>query len=127
MTLPLGYIALKLGYGPVSPFVIAAALQLVASLVSVFIVQYELKKKMGFFFVLLARIYAASILAVIAPYAVMMAMPSSLLRLVVVTIVSIISTTILMYVICLNGEDRIMARTAIKKMVGKLAHRTDNK
>lgn len=127
MTLPFGYIALKLGYGPVSPFIIAAALQLISSLVSVFIVQYELKKNMGFFFVLLARIYAASILAVIAPYAIMMIMPSSFLRLVIVTIVSIISTTVLMYVICLNGKDRIIARNTLKKMVGKVTHQTKNK
>ena len=123
MTLPFGYIALKLGYGPVSPFIIAAALQLIASIVSVFIVQYELKKKMGFFFVLMARIYVASFLAVIAPYAVMSVMPSSFLRLVVVTIVSIISTTVLMYVICLNGEERDMAKDYARKLIEKITQK----
>lgn len=127
MTLPFGYIALKLGFGPVSPFIIAAALQLIASLVSVFVVQYEFKKNMGFFFVLLGRIYAASVLAVIVPYSIMTVMPSSFLRLIVVTIVSTISTTALMYIICLNKEDRIMARNTLKKVVDKISRRTNDK
>lgn len=126
MTLPLGYIALKLGYGPVSPFIIAAVLQFIASLVSVLIVQYELKKNMLFFFVLLSRIYGAGIIAVIVPFVVMMAMPSSFIRLVVVTVVSILSTTVFMYLLCLKSEERIIAKSTVKKVTGTITHRFDN-
>ena len=123
MTLPLGYIALKMDYGPVSPFIIAAALQLIASLVSVLIVQYELKKNMFFIFVLLMRIYGVCLIAVIAPMAVMMVMPSSFIRLVVVTVVSILSTSLFMYLLCLNYEERILAKGAVCKMVKKIIHK----
>lgn len=127
MTLPLGYMALRLGYGPVSPFIIAAALQLIASIVSVFIVQYELKKNMTFFFIILVRLYVASILSVVAPLGVVLLMPSSFLRLVMVTIVSIISVTIIMYIICLNNEERKWAKMFVKKMTDKHIHRIDKR
>lgn len=123
MTLPLGYLALKLGYGPVSPFIIAAALQLIASIVSVFIVQYELKKNMTFFFIILVRLYLASILSVAAPLGVLLIMPSSFLRLVIVTFVSIISVTFMMYFICLNNEERQWAKVLVKKVTDKFIHR----
>ena len=124
MTLPLGYLALKMGYGPVAPFVIAAALQLIASLVSVLIVQFELKKNMTFFFIILIRLYLASALAVAGPLGVLMLMSSSFFRLVIVTVVSIISVTIMMYLICLNGEERVWIKANAKKMTDKIIHRT---
>ncbi len=127
MTLPFGYVALKMGFGPIAPFVIAAALQLVASVVSVFIVQYELRKSMSFFFIIIIRLYVASVLAVAGPLGVLMLMPSSFLRLVVVTIVSIISVTVMMYLICLNGEERLWAKVITKKAADKLIHRIDNR
>lgn len=121
MTLPLGYIALRMGYGPVSPFVIAAILQFIAGIVSVFIVQYEFKKNMTFYFLILIRLYGASILAVIAPLGIIYIMPPSFFRLVLVSIVSVISITLLMYLICLNVEERIMAKEALFKVCSKIS------
>lgn len=126
MTLPLGYVAIKMGYSPVSPFVIAAVLQLIASIVSIFVVQYEFKKNMAFFLFLLLRLYGASLLAVIAPYCLMKLMMPSFLRLVLVTIVSILSLIFMMYIMCLNREERVMARNFVVKIAGKITRQIDN-
>ncbi len=127
MTLPLGYIALRLGLGPVSPFIIAAVLQLIASIVSVFVVQYELKKNMTFFFIILLRLYVASILAIVAPLGVLMFMPSSFLRLLIVTIVSIISVTFMMYFICLNNEERQWTKVIMGKATDRFIQGIDKR
>lgn len=126
MTLPLGYFALRIGLGPVSPFIIAAILQLLSSIVSVFVVQYELRCDMSFFFVLLLRIYMTGFLAALAPLGVLMSMQSSFFRLVLVTIVSIVSITFLMYFLCLNQEDRVMAKSVLKGLKGKLVRQFHN-
>lgn len=125
MTLPLGYVALKLGYGPVSPFIIAAILQLIASIVSVFVVQYELKKNMSFFFIMLGRLYGACFLAVIIPYLIICVMPSSFIRLVLVTAGSILSTTVFMFALCLNREERKLTKNAIVTVVKKTIKRNN--
>lgn len=127
MTLPMGYIALKLGYGPISPFIIAAVLQLISSIVSIFVVQYELKKNMTFFFIILLRLYVASILSVAAPLGVLLLMPSSFLRLAIVTFVSIVSVTFMMYFICLNNEERQLAKVIVKKTTDKFIHKNDKR
>lgn len=116
MTLPLGYLALKMGFGPVSPFIIAAILQLIASIVSVLIVQFELKKNMLYFLVILLRLYGACVIAAVAPFCISIIMPSSFLRLVITTIVSIVSTTVVMYYLCLSCEERILARDTLGRV-----------
>lgn len=120
MTLPLGYIALKMGYGPTSPFIIAAVLQFIASIVSVFVVQYELKTSMKFIFIILLRLYVSSILSVIVPLVVMIMIPSSFVRLVVVTIASILSTTGCMYLLSLNESERMLFKQILREITTKV-------
>ena len=120
MTLPLGYIALKMGYGPISPFIIAAVLQFIASIISVFVVQYELKTSMKFIFIILLRLYVSSILSVIVPLVVMIMMPSSFVRLVVVTIASILSTTGWMYLLSLNESERMLLKQILHEITTKV-------
>ena len=119
MTLPISYFALKLGAGPVSPFVIAAILQFVSIIADIQVVQYELKKKMGFYYLLLLKLYGTCILSLAIPYLIMNMMPSSFLRVVVVILVSVISCTVLAYIICLNKNDRDIAEGIIKKVINK--------
>ena len=117
MTLPLAYIAMKLGAGPISPFIIAAVLQFFSIIVDIQVVQYELKEKMGFYYLLLLKLYGTCILSLVLPLILMSQMPSSFLRVVVVTLVSIISCSLLSWIICLNKDDRRMAVDMMKRML----------
>lgn len=115
MVLPLSYLALKLGAGPVAPLITAVLLQFVSIIIDAQVVRFELKLDMTFYYKMLIRLYGTCIMAFAFAYLIMSLMPSSFLRVVIVTLLSITICSILMYYISLDGQER--------KMVVRLAHR----
>ena len=63
----------------------------------------------------------------IAPLCLLIVMPTSFIRLVLITIISILSVTFFMYTICLNNEERALAKSVTKKMAMKVFGRIDRK
>jgi hypothetical protein len=117
MTLPLSYMALKVGLGPVSPFVIATILQFVALLVDVMVVQYELKKNMSFFFGVLIRLYFTLLISSIPPLVFTYYIEPSFVRVILTSIIGILSSTVFMYIFCLNKNERLKFRLLIHKYI----------
>lgn len=117
MTIPISYVALKLGAGPIIPFVIAILLQIVSIIIDIQVVQYELKTKMSFYYLLLLKMYGTCALALVLPYSVMSMMPSSFLRILLVTLISIVSCSVLTYTIILDKTDRNIITAIVKKVI----------
>ena len=123
MVLPVSYVALKMGAGPLVPLVIAVVLQFISIIIDVQVVRFELKKGMTFYFKMLIRLYGTCIIAFILAYLVMSLMPSSFIRVVIVTIFSIAICSLLMYVIGLESQERKMVIRLAGSFLDKVKHR----
>ena len=119
MTLPISFVALKLGAGPIIPFLVAVLLQFISIIVDIQVVQYELKTKMSFYYMLLLKMYGTCALSLVLPYSVMSMMPSSFLRILLVALISIVSCSVLTYLIILDKNDRDIVAALIWKVKGK--------
>ena len=119
MTLPFSYVALKFGAEPIIPFLIAVLFQFVSIIVDIQVVQYELKTKMSFYYLLLLKMYGTCALTLVLPYLVMSMMPSSFLRILLVTLISIVSCSVLTYLIILDKTDRSIVTVIVNKIVKK--------
>lgn len=119
LVLPISYIALKLGANPISPLIIAVILQVISIIISVQVVRFELKKDMSFYYKMLFRLYSTCVISLILAYGVMRMMPTSFLRVVVVTLFSIVTCSILLYFIALEKEERNLVLSYKKKIFKK--------
>lgn len=123
MVLPLSYAALKMGAGPLSPLVIAVILQFIAIIIDIHVVRYELEKNMTFYIKMLFRLYSTCVISFAVSYLILTLMPSSFIRVVVITLVSIIICSLLMYVWGLDSNERKMcislARNAWARLNGQ--------
>ena len=108
MVLPISYVSLKKGAGPLCPLIIAVVLQFIAIIIDALVVRYELKKNMIFYYKMLFRLYSTCAISLIVSYLVMTMIPSSFLRVVLVTMTSILISTATMYVIGLDVQERMM-------------------
>lgn len=125
--LPISYYALKMGGGPLIPIVIAVILQFISLVIDVKVVRFELKKDMTFYLKMLLRLYGTCIISYFFAHMVLLLMPSSFFRLVIVTIVSIIICTVLMYVIGLDRNERKFFVSLSNDMIMRLKNKRQNR
>ena len=119
LVLPVSYVALKMGAGPLSPLIIALVLQFFSIIIDIYVVRYELKKDMTFYLKMLVRLYGTCILSFTASFFVMNAMDSSFYRVIVVTLFSIFICSLMMCSIGLDKEERGMLIPFINHMIGR--------
>lgn len=106
MVLPISYIALKIGAGPLSPLIIAVLLQFITIIIDAQVVHIELKRNMNFYYKMLIRMYSVCCISFVLTYWVACSMPSSFYRVVLVTLASMLISSIMMYTIGLDSKER---------------------
>ena len=98
LTLPVSYVFLKLGYSPVSVFVVTLVMTFFAEIVACFVLRKYLDYSIKDYLVqVYGRCLLVSLLTFLPPWIVHLLMPYGFLRLCVVTLVSFISLCIFSY------------------------------
>ena len=116
LNLPASYIALKMGYEAVSTMIIGVAIELVTMFVAFLylkrIVDFPIRKfYTGIIFPMLLVFVLSAILPGLIRF---MLMPESFIRLVVVSLVSVLSTIFFAYTISLNRNEKNMLLNYVK-------------
>lgn len=119
MVLPISYFALKMGASPTVPLVIAVLLQFMSIIIDVQVVRFELKKDMHFYLMMLLRLYSTCVISYFVTYWIMTLMPSSFLRLVIITLASIVICSALMYIIGFDKDERQLIIRLINKAINR--------
>lgn len=119
--LPIAYIFLKIGYSPVSVYVISLLLSVIMESTSIII----LKKETGIGFLyytqqVLFPIFGVVLCTSLIPSLIVCNMTSCVVRLLVVFIVSLFFVAIAIYFIGLNKDERLMLHTYIKRILNKI-------
>lgn len=121
MIIPLGWLAFKIGLSPVSIFVIALFLAVATQLACNIIVKqffdYDVKRYLT---KVILPILSITVLSPILPMVIHLSMPESFLRLVCVTLVSVIIIIIYSYFVILSKEERALALAMISKWKEKI-------
>lgn len=114
LNFPLVYVVLKLGYSPVSAYVIVMLPTFLGLIVNLYILQkYNHFLAVRFFISVFLKNLLLILIATIIPVMIQSLMQQGLLRFVFVCIVSIISNTIVMYYWGLNSEVKRMVKNKI--------------
>lgn len=121
LTLPVSYIFLKLGYSPVSVFVITVVMTLLAELVACFVLKRYLDYSVKDYLVqVYGRCILVSVLSFPVPFIIHLVMPYGFLRLCVVTLASSISLCILAYYWGFSKEVREKLFYVVKAKINRL-------
>jgi O-antigen/teichoic acid export membrane protein len=121
LNVPMAYLALKLGADPVTTLIVGVGISILAFLFRIIIARTVVEfSGLSFLVKVLFRIMLVVVIAMIVPLIFTMLMPPSFLRLVVVTVVSIICTSAIIYGVGMTGTERKMLVSMIKKGLGKI-------
>lgn len=117
---PVAWIALKIGFGPIAVFWVSFALTIINQVVSVLIVHKEfpfsLKRYMG------KVIIPCAILTIVlpfVPYYVSRCFESSIYRLCAVVVADIFWAAVIILLLVLNKEERLLVKSYIQKLFSK--------
>lgn len=118
MTLPISYVFLKLGYSPVSVFIISLVLSVISMLIRLFIT----KKQLGIPFrkyikQVVLRSFMVAFLAAILPVWIHMTMPQSWFTTIIVGGACMVCSIISAYLIGLDKKERQAATTFVKSKI----------
>lgn len=124
MTLPVSYLFLKLGYSPVSVFIISLFL----SLLSLFVRLFIAKKQLGVPFwkytsQVVLRSFIVALFAVAIPMWMHISMPKNMVSTVAVCMACAISSVCFAFLIGLDKEEKITVVAYVKGKVSKLIKR----
>lgn len=104
---PLAYIALKLGYGPDSALIASVIVTFLAEFVAVFVLRKYIQFSIvGYFVRVYLRCFGIAILSAIVPIIILNQMPEGFMRLVLITIVSVICVAICVFAIGIDTNAR---------------------
>lgn len=121
LTLPVSYIFLKLGYSPISVFVITIVMTLLAELVACFVLKkyldYSIK---DYLLQVYGRCILVSILSFPIPFLIHWFMPYGFIRLCLVTLASTFSLGLFSYYLGFPKEVRDKAFAIIKNRINKI-------
>lgn len=120
MVLPVSYVALRMGASPLAPLIIAVILQFISIIIDVQVVRFELKKDMHFYLKILLRLYGTCAISYVVSYFAMSLMPSSFLRVVIVILISILTCSLLMYIIGLDQNERVLFRRLTSNLIDRI-------
>ena len=124
LTLPVSYFFLKLGYSPISVFVITLIMTLLAEFVACFVLKkyldYSIK---DYLLQVYGRCILVSVLSFPVPFILHSIMPSGFIRLCTVTLVSTLSLCIFAYYYGFSKEVRDKTFTIIKNRISKILYR----
>lgn len=118
MTLPISYVFLKLGYSPVSVFIISLVLSVISMLIRLLIT----KKQLGipfrkYILQVVLRSFMVAFLAAILPVWIHMTMPQSWFTTIIVCGACMVCSIISAYLIGLDKKERQAATTFVKSKI----------
>lgn len=117
---PLAYLALKLGLGPDYALIISVVVTFLSEIVAIFILRKYIEFSIiGYFLHVYLRCLGVAILSSLLPLLVYMHMTEGFLRLVVITLVSILSVSICVYFLGIDDHVRQTINSTIR---AKLKH-----
>ena len=121
LILPFSYVALKLGYEPVSTMQITAIIEVITWLASFYYMKYKFKFPLGQYIikVMLRLISVFTITVVILILLQKLMVESSFLRLLIITAISTFVILILSYMLLLSHSERVMVNDFINKKLYK--------
>lgn len=123
-TLPVSYLFLKLGYSPISVFVITIVMTLLAELVACFVLRKYLEYSIkNYLFQVYGRCILVSVLSFPAPFIIHWFMPYGFIRLCAVTFVSILSLCLFAYYYGFSKEVRDKALAIFKNQISKILYK----
>ena len=121
LILPFSYVALKLGYEPVSTMQITAIIEVITWLASFYYMKYKFKFPLGQYIIkiMLRLISVFTITVVILILLQKLMVESSFLRLLIITAISTFVILILSYMLLLSNSERVMVNDFINKKLYK--------
>ena len=120
MIIPLSYISLKMGYPPVSVFVISLIINFIALIVRVLLVNRVVKFPIIYYLKYVVCInFAVAVIACIVPCVVYYYIPETFITVILVCFITIISTLVTIYLIGLNNKEKDFVVLQIKKIMRK--------
>lgn len=120
MTLPISYLFLKLGYSPVSVFIVSLVLSIISMLVRLLITKKQLGIPVRKYIVqVVLRSFIVALLAAILPVWIHVTLPQSWFTTIIVCIVCVVSSIIPAYLIGLDRRERQVATAFIKSKIIK--------
>lgn len=121
LILPLSYVALKLGYEPVSTMQITAIIEVISWLVSYYYMKYKFKFPLGQYIMQvilrLISVFVTTVVMLILVQSLMI--ENSFLRLLIIATVSTLVILILSYLILLSQPERVMVNGFINRKLYK--------
>lgn len=117
---PVAWVALKLGFGPIAVFWVSFALTIINQIISVFIVRkvfpFSLKHYMS---KVIIPCVVLTIILPFVPYLISNYFNSSIFRLCAVVVTDVIWATVVILLFILNKEERLLVKSYIQKLFSK--------
>ena len=122
LNLPLSYFALKLGSGPYIPFAIMIVMNLFSLIVSIRVTGHDTGKNMKFYYNMVVNLFIVTILSAVPPIIYYMTNEENFSRLLLVTIISILSSTFFIYFVGLNSSEKKYVVMFIDRIAKRYLH-----
>ena len=123
LALPLGYVLMKLGYSPTAVFYGMLATTLMAEVSNLLIlkryIDYSIR---GFLLTVHCKVLCIALLVSILPVFSHYIMPESFVRLAVVSLTSVVSVALCIWVVVLDRQSRAKVRNAVSNKLCKHTH-----
>lgn len=118
LILPISYVALKLGFSPVSVFYVYLVIEVFACVTRLMIVRPMVKLSIwGYLKNVVFQSVQVAVLGSILPLVVYYFMDASFVRLIIVTLVSLISASVSIYMIGLNAVEKRFVLSKISSLI----------
>lgn len=122
LILPISYILFKIGFSPESTFVVSICIAVLAfairlRLTKILIPEFSVRQ---FLQEILTRNIPVVLLAVLTPWLIKISMPTGITRLILVTLVSLISNIVAVYLIGLKNNEKLFVKNALLGFVSKI-------
>ena len=115
MILPIAYIVLKLGYGPVSAFVVSLVMSILVQLTRIIVTsKLTVIDLYDYFLHVILPTFAYSLLTPWIAYLIIRTMPQGLGRLVLTCILSVLSSLLFVWIVGLNKQEKNLALNKLK-------------
>lgn len=123
LIVPISYLALRYGYPPETVFIVHLAVVLLAQFLRVFLIKSMIQLSLRqYVYEVIVRCLLVTILAPIAPYIMYQHVPDSLLRFLLLLLLSVLSVCISVYLFGMGRSEKDMLSTKVKSVYRNLFH-----
>lgn len=121
-TLPITYLLFKFGYPPYVAFVVLIIIYVLAYIPRLIIVRNQLNISINEYITqVIAKTMLVSAMSVLLPSLVIYSMDIGLIRMIVTTLVSLVSILLTIYIFGINKEERIVAISFLKNKISNFS------